>query len=162
MTVREWIDGVSRSGGVCRSYMRRLEAAEGKPGLFRVLCDANGGRWLFERHAKGFFVPVDEFMAEFGSYVNGRHVNNYPQGYSSKMYCRYEGEVTADTTLLYMLECRDMEVEVPRNAYPSVILSDGSRCKITLWEEARANVELYGNAVVNVIGDASRVRITKH
>ena len=163
MTVREWIDGVSRSGGMCRSYMRRLEAAEGKPGLFRVLCDANGGRWLFERHARGFFVPVDEFMSEFGNYVNGRHVNVYPQGYTSKFYChRTEPDIDADTTLVYLLECMDMEVYVPKNKYPSIILSEGSQADVVLGDGAKANIELYGDARVNVVGDTTKVRITKH
>lgn len=163
MTVREWIDGVSRSGGVCQSYMRRLEAAEGKSGLFRVLCDANGGRWLFERHAGGLFVPVDEFMAEFGSYVNGRHVNDYPQGYSSKFYCRStELDIDTDTTLVYILECKSMEVYVPKNKYPNIILSAKSTADVVLGEGSRVNIELYGDATVNVVGDASRVRITKH
>lgn len=163
MTIKDWIETMSRSGLVCSDYMRKISAADSREDIFRVLCDANGGNWLFEQHAKNVPLPIDEFCNEFSNYLNGKRVMEYPQGYTSKFYCRpTDIDIDADTTLVYLLECMDMEVYVPKNKYPSVILSDGSQCDLVLREGARANVELYGDASVNVIGDMSRVRITKH
>lgn len=163
MNIKDWVESASRSGMVCTDYMRKLAAAEGKSGLFRVLCDSNGGAWLFEQHASGVKLPIDEFISEFGTYINGRHINAYPQGYSSKFYCRYEGdvEIIADTTLLYMLECR-ASVLVPANACPSIILSKGSRASIAMLPGSRLNIETYGDAEYSVSGDMTRVRVTKH
>lgn len=163
MTIKDWIETMSRSGLVCSDYMRKISAADSREDIFRVLCDANGGNWLFEQHAKGLPLPIDEFCKEFANYLNGKRVMEYPQGYTSKFYCRStEPDIDADTTLVYLLECMDMEVYVPKNKYPSVILSDGSHADVVLGEGARANIELYGDASVNIIGDMSRVRITKH
>jgi hypothetical protein len=143
--------------------MRKISAADSREDIFRVLCDANGGNWLFEQHAKGLPLPIDEFCKEFANYLNGKRVMEYQQGYTSKFYCRpTDIDIDADTTLVYLLECMDVEVYVPKNKYPSVILSDGSQCDLVLREGARANVELYGDASVNITGDMSRVRITKH
>lgn len=162
MSIKDWIDAMSRNGNVCADYMRKMSYAETKEDMFRVLCDANGGQWLFGLHAKGVPTPVDDFCKEFAAFLNGGRVMEYPQGYTSKFYCRYVDDIDADTTLVYLLECKDASAYVPKNKYPSVILSDGSSADIVLGEGARLNVELYGDARVNIVGDMSRVRTTKH
>lgn len=163
MQIKDWIESVSRSGMVCTDYMRKISAVETREDMFRVLCDANGGQWLFEMRAKDVPLPIDDFCNEFANYLNGKRVMEYPQGYTSKFYCRQEEvDIDADTTLVYLLECQDMEVYVPKNKYPSIILSDGSQADVVLGEGARVNIELYGDARINLIGDTTRVRITKH
>lgn len=163
MQIRDWVSLMSRNGQVCTAYMRKLGAVETKEDMFRVLCDANGGQWLFEMHAKGVPLPVDNFCKEFVNYLDGKRVIEYPQGYTSKFYCRStEPDIDADTTLVYLLECMDMEVYVPKNKYPSIIISDGSQADVVLGEGARANIDLYGDARVNLVGDTTKVRITKH
>lgn len=171
MKIKDWIESVSRSGMVCPDYMRKLSAASTKEDMFRVLCDANGGSWLFEMHAKGVPLPIDDFCKEFANYLDGKRVIEYPQGYTSKFYCRSFGvfseeygemmPIIADTTLLYLLECK-ISVSVPKNEYPSIILSNGSNADVVLGEGSRANIELYGDARVNLVGDTTKVRITKH
>ena len=163
MQIREWIEQVSRSGKLCPDYMRKISAVETKEDMFRVLCDANGGQWLFDIHAKGAPLPIDDFCKEFSNYLNGKRVVEYPQGYTSKFCCRSkEPDIDADTTLVYLLECKNMEVYVPKNKYPSIILSNGSNADVVLGEGARANIELYGDARVNLVGDTTKVRIKKH
>ena len=162
MQIKDWIENMSRSGLVCPDYMRKISAADSREDIFRVLCDANGGNWLFEQHAKGLPLPIDEFCKEFANYLNGKLEMRYSQGYSSMFFCRYNGELVAGTTLVYLLECSDVNVTVLLNSYPSLILSNGSKANVTMLPQARLNVELYGDASVNIIGDMSRVRITKH
>jgi len=161
MKIKEWIESVSRSGMVCTDYMRKISAVETKEDMFRVLCDANGGAWLFDIHSKDVPLPIDDFCREFSNYI-GRRTMEYPQGYTSKMYCRQSSGISADTTLVYLLECKGVEIHVPKNMYPSIILSKGSNADVVLGEGARVNIELYGDARINLIGDTTRVRITKH
>lgn len=133
--------------------------------MFRVLCDVNGGAWLFDLHASGVQIPIDSFLKEFANYVNGKKVVEYPNGYSSKFYCRYQDEnfpIEADTTLVYMLECKDVKVVVPMNHYPTLILSHGTSADIKMLAGTRLNLELYGDAQYTIDGDKSKVRITKH
>lgn len=152
---------MSRNGQVCSDYMRKLAAVETKEDLFRVLCDANGGSWLFDAHMKGVPLPIEQFMSEFGGYINGQRVVVYPQEYTGQMYCRYNGELTANTTLVYLLEC-NADITVPKNSYPSVILSNGSKARFAMEPGARLNIECYGNASWVLSGDMTRVRETKH
>lgn len=162
MKIGEWVAMLSRRGDVCTPYMRKLAMVETREDVFRILCDVNGGSWLFGLHVKGMPMPVDDFCEEYRNFLNGGRVVSYPQGYTSKMYCRHGGEVVADTTLVYFLECAGVQVTVPANAYPSVILSRGSRASIAMMPGARLNIETYGDAEYSVSGDMTRVRITKH
>lgn len=163
MKIKDWIEGVSRSGMVCTDYMRKISAVETREDMFRVLCDANGGAWLFDIHSKDVPLPIDDFCKEFANYLNGKRVMEYPQGYTSKFYCRpTEVDIDADTTLVYLLECKGVEIHIPKNMYPSVVLSKGSNADVVLGDGAKANIELYGDARVNLVGDTTKVRITKH
>lgn len=164
MQITDWVELMSRRGDVCISYMRKLGAVETKEDMFRVLCDANGGAWLFELAAKDFrMLPIEQFMKEFGGYINGKRIMQYPNGYSGKFYCRHDGEIVADATLVYVLDCPDAKITVPKNNYPSVILSPHSHATIAMEPGARLNIETYGDASVkSIAGDMTRVRINNH
>jgi hypothetical protein len=164
MTVDEWVKMMSRQGGVCQPYMRKIAAAGNKTEMFRVLCDVNGGAWLFDLHANGVPLPIEQFLKEYAAYVNGKKVVDYPSGYTSKFHCRdTEGVISADTTIVYLLECKGAKVNVPMNKYPTVVLSHGSTAKITMCVGSRLNLELYGDAEYCLVdGDKTKVRITKH
>lgn len=163
MTVEEWVKTVSRQGGVCTSYMRKIAAASNKTEMFRVLCDVNGGAWLFDLHANGVQLPIEQFLKEYANYVNGNKVVDYPSRYTSKFHCRDNGLIVADTTIVYLLECKGAKVNVPMNKYPTVVLSQGTDAEITMGAGAHLNVELYGDAKYTLVeGDKSKVRITQH
>ncbi len=165
MTVGEWVKMMSRQGGVCTPYMRKIAAASNKTEMFRVLCDVNGGAWLFDLHAKGVQLPIEQFLKEYAAYVNGGKTVEYPNGYTSKFYCKYaekDSEIESDTTLVYMLECK-ARVYVPMNRYPTLILSHGTDATVKMGVGSRLNIELYGDAKYTLVdGDKSKVRITHH
>lgn len=165
MTVKEWAERMSRNGGVCTPYMRKIAAAGNKTEMFRVLCDVNGGAWLFDLHAKGVSLPIERFLDQYRNYVNGQKVVEYPNGYTSKFYCRHDFNwaIIADTTIVYLLECKDVRVVVPMNKYPTVVLSNGSGANIVMCSGSRLNLELYGDAKYTLVdGDKSKVRIMQH
>lgn len=165
MTVEEWVKSVSRKGGVCQPYMRKIAAASNKTEVFRVLCDVNGGAWLFDLHAQGVPLPIEQFIKEYSAYINGGKTVEYPSGYTSKFYCRHDFNwaIIADTTIVYLLECKDVRVVVPMNKYPTVVLSHGTTAEITMYAGSRLNIELYGDAKYTLVeGDKSKVRIMRH
>ena len=164
MTVEEWVKMMSRQGGVCTPYMRKIAAVSNKTEMFRVLCDVNGGAWLFDLHASGVPLPIEQFLKEYAAYVNGGKTVEYPSGYTSSFHCRHSADVIqADTTIVYLLECKDVRVVVPTNKYPTVVLSNGSGANIVMRSGSRLNLELYGDAEYCLVdGDKSKVRITQH
>ena len=170
MSVNEWVELIQRQGGMCNDYMRKLNAVTNKTEMFRVICDVNGGSWLFELHARGVQIPIDSFLKEFSNYINGKKVMTYPNDYadkkySSKFYCRYQEEnfpIKADTTLVYLLECKDAKVVVPMNHYTTLILSHGTNADIKMLDGTRLNLELYGDAKYNIEGDKSKIIVMQH
>lgn len=163
MTVGEWVKAMSRQGGVCQPYMRKIAAASNKTEMFRVLCDVNGGAWLFDLHANGVPLPIEQFIKEYAAYVNGGKTVEYPSGYTSSFYCRTEEAVFASSTIVYLLECKGIRVFVPMNKYPTVVLSHGSDVEIVMCAGSRLNLELYGDAKYTIVeGDKTKVRVTQH
>ena len=164
MTVDEWVKAMSRRGDVCTAYMRKISAVSNKTEMFRVLCDVNGGAWLFDLHADGVPLPMEQFLKEYAAYVNGGKTVEYPDGYTSKFYCRHSGDVIqADATIVYLLECKDARVNVPMSKYPTVVLSHDSYAEITMGAGSRLNIELYGDAKYTLVeGDKTKVRVTQH
>jgi len=157
--VERWIEQAQRGGGVCLKYMRRLAAASDKSETFRVLCDVNGGAWMFEKHAQGVPLPLEDFRKEYSKYIDGKVRVMYDEGYTSQMHVLRQGDtVEADTTLVWLLECEDVSVGVPPNTYPTVILSHGSHANLKIGDGARVNIELYGDATYTASGDTSHVR----
>jgi hypothetical protein len=145
--------------------MRKIAAVSNKTEMFRVLCDVNGGAWLFDLHANGVPLPIEQFLKEYAAYLDGRYEVRYPSGYSSKFYCKYadrDSEIEADTTLVYMLECK-ARVYVPMNHYPTLVLSHGSYAEISMGAGSRLNIELYGDAKYTLVeGDKTKVRVMQH
>lgn len=161
MEIKEWIDKMSGEGLVCREYMRKIAAAESKKDLFRIMCDVNGGARLFELHAGGVQVPKDVILSEFGQFVNGKNVVEYPQGYTSKFYCGHRGDVVADTTVLYLFESV-ARLCVPSNSFPMVYISSGSIVNFVMGSESRIRIEMFGNSSYSVEGDTSNVYVKRH
>lgn len=158
--VMEWVKRAERGGCVCQRYMRRLASASDKASLSKVICDVNGGTWLFEEHSKGVPMPIAELREGYMRYL-GRKIG-YSEGYSSKMHVRDHGiEVDADTTLLWLLECRGVVVVVPRNAFPTVALSDGSSAHFRVNEGARLDIVLYGDAEYTADGFTNKIRVER-
>ena len=155
---------MSRRGDVCTAYMRKIAAVSNKTEMFRVLCDVNGGAWLFGLHDDGVPLPMEQFLREYAAYVNGGKTVEYPDGYTSKFYCRHSGDVIqADTTIVYLLECKDAKVNVPMSKYPTVVLSHGPYAEITMGAGSRLNIELYGDAKYTIVdGDKKKVRVMQH
>ena len=143
INVNDWVEMVFRRGQVCTDYMRKWQAAETKAEKFRVLTDTNSGEWLIELDAKGVQLPVDSFCEEYKNFINGKRKVEYPQGYTSVFYCNYNGDITADATLVHVLH-GNVKINVPEYAFPKIILSNGSKAHITLEKGSRVTIENYG------------------
>ena len=161
VSVNDWVERVFRSGQVCGDYMRKWQAAQTKAERFRVIADTNSGEWLIALDAKGVALPVDDFCNEYRNFINGAQVVEYPQGYTSTFYCQYFAGIDADTTLVHVFHC-DLAIRVPANTFPRIILSRDSMVRINVEKGARLAVEDYGARELEIRGDTSNVKITKH
>lgn len=56
--------------------------------------------------ADGWGISPDEIVREFKPFLNGRFVHNDPAGYTSALYCGYDGEIEISTTAALIVDCR--------------------------------------------------------
>lgn len=167
MTIKQWIDNAIQSRLICTDYVRKLSYADTKEGLFRVICDPNGGNWIFDLElklkAKGLKLPKEEFKQEFKNYINGQRVMEYGDEtiYTSKFYMERTEDVIADTTIVYLLDC-NCKVIVPPNRYPNLVISDRSEVVVEMGENAHVTIDTYGDAKYVFAHDEYKPITTHH
>ena len=166
MKVLDYISEIEASGLLCEEYAERVRSAKSKKRLFDIVCDANGVSWLPELREKGF--PIDYSIAheEFGRYINGKCKPEFesPTGgtYTSAFYCQYNevSDIVVDTTLACFLGCINDVWIAPFNV-ARIVLDGNTDLNLHCPDNASCVVECYGNANVDIIEGADRVRIRR-
>ena len=147
MKVHEWIKKMVDAGFTCDAYTGKLNSSVSKKDIIDVCLDANGITFLCDMQAKGFPLPYENILREYGAYINGRYKAEF-DGYSSSMYCCYfEGDnVVVDTTQALFLGC-NVTIKIKRNAYVKLYVDrncdikvecgDNAKCIIVYWTGAK-------------------------
>lgn len=166
METRDWLNKIMNAGFLCGAYTNKVNDAKSKKQLIDVCFDANGINFLCEMQEKGVPLPYETICREFASYINGRYVAEYRNekghGYTSKLYCRYnEPEIVVDTTVCSILGYKGTIV-VAKNNYAKIYIDKNCDVKIKLEEYAKANVEYWKGAKVEVLGNCERVKLTEN
>lgn len=157
---QRWLQLLIENNIICSKYRSRVENAETKEDIFRIVCDPNGVSFFAELLDKKIAVPFEIFSKEFASFINGKKVMTYPQGFTSKMYIGTKETITADTTLVAIYGC-DSEVSVPTNKYPKIVLGNKSNVSITVGLGARLLLDVYNGSTYTISGDQTHVTINK-
>lgn len=142
---------------ICPEGVRKLDACETKADYFRVLCDSFAIDFIPQLLRDGVRLPIEDFCKEFGNYLNGKRVMEYPMGYTSKMYMSYRGDIVADTTIVSCIECGG-DIIVPKNCFARVVLSHGCDFAIRMDRDSKLIIEAWGDAKYSISGDLARVR----
>lgn len=157
-TFEDWIKSIENANELCAEYKDKVSRAFSNKQLMDIVTDANGVSYLCEMEAKGFALPYEVITKRFGSFINGKyiaeHKNDKGNGYTSAIYCCYQGEVDGNTTLLTLLGCdctihvkenHIMTIYADKNAEVSVKCPSSSRVMIHYWGKEpkySGNVEL--------------------
>lgn len=158
ITINDWIEMAKKGGFICREGIQRLAYAKDREDVFRILCDSFSSDFLPDLMKRGVPVPLDVFREEYADFLDGKRVMAYPSGYTSKMYAGYEGDVTADTTIVSLIRCPKVSIAVPRNAYPRVVLSPGTEAWIAVPESSSLILDEWEGSEAHVSGNLFKVR----
>lgn len=112
------------NNNLCDEYARIWDGCKSKRQLMDMALGAKGVDYICDTIAKGWGISPEELEARFAPFINGRYVSEQ-KGYSSKMYCRYSGEITADTTLLCLIDT-DASVYLPDNTIVEIYITGKS------------------------------------
>ena len=166
MKTKDWLNTIINAGLLCGTYTGKVNDAKSKKQLIDICFDANGINFLCEMQEKGMPLPYETICSEFAPFINGRYVAEYrnekSHGYTSKLYCCYnEPEIVVDTTVCTVLGCSGTIV-VAKNNYAKIYIDVNCDVKIKLEDCAKANVEYWKGAKVEVVGDFERVKLTEN
>ena len=141
MKVHEWIKKMVDAGFTCDAYTGKLNSSVSKKDIIDVCLDANGITFLCDMQAKGFPLPYENILREYGAYINGRYKavykdENGKQLYTSCMYIGVDTSIVVDTTVTVLFDCKGV-VEVPADKHAILVLGYGSDISINNNAENR-------------------------
>ena len=130
--IKEYIEKAE----MCGEYKEKLLGAHSKREMFDIMSDINGLAFLCGMEG-GFVLPYELMTEKFGGFLNGRYIAKR-DGYTSKVYCCYCGgePIVADTSLVGILGCGEVTVEVPPNAVCRLYIDRNSSVNVNIGAEA--------------------------
>lgn len=166
MKTTEWLNNIIENGALCGNYTDKVNEAKSKLQLFRLCCDANGANFLMEMQEKGMSLPYETITKEFASYINGRYIAEYKNekgnGYTSCLYCCHDREtIFVDTTLCSILGYTG-RIVIAKNNFAKIYLDKNCDVQIELQDGARAIVEYWKGAKVEVLNKHDKVQLIEN
>lgn len=148
----------ARSEGICDRYAVLWDSCGSKKGLMDLALSAQGADFVCDGLVKGWGISSDEIKRRFGKYINGRYVYDDESGYSSVMYCGYEGSIDIESTLVVLIDS-DVVMSVPdwhvcdiyASGKVSVSIVGGGRVRLIAYGDA-------GDVVVDSVDGGCRFR----
>lgn len=126
--------------GICDEYRDDVVNCGSKKQLMDMALSVKGADYLCDAIAKGWGVSPQEISKRFAPYINGKYTLD--KGYTSTMYCQYNGSIVCETTLLTLIEC-NIEVEIPE--YHTCEIYACGKCNIRVKGKGQVLVVTYGN-----------------
>lgn len=143
---------------ICSDYKQKWSRAANKKQALDLALSVQGADFMCRSIKEGWGISAEMLKRDFGNYINGRYVYT-DDGYSSVMYCLYDGEINVDTTLLTLIDCR-CKITIPKERICEVYAVGNQ--KIAIDGEGICTLFCYGESnKLEVLGDKSRIHI-KH
>lgn len=140
---------------MCNEYHDMWDKCHSNKQIMDMSLGVKAVDFLCDSIAKGWGLSPDYIYDRFENFINGRYVSKQ-NGYTSKMYCRYKGEINADTTMLVLINS-DADITLPKNGMCEIYCT--GKCEIGVSGEGRAAFVCYGNPVdIKIIGGENNTK----
>lgn len=143
----EWIKAIVECDDLCATYYDKVKKSVSNKQLMDIVTDSNGMKFLPEMEAKGIPLPYEVITKRFGSFINGRYIAEHKtdkgRGYTSSIYCCFQGNINAETTLLTLLGC-DCSVLVKDNHIIQIYCDKNTELEICCPSTSKAIVHYWG------------------
>lgn len=133
----------ARNEGICDRYAVLWDGCGSKKGLMDLALTSQGIDFVCDGIAKGWGISVEEIERRFGRYINGAYVHEDDGGYSSVMYCGYEGSIDVGTTLVVLIDS-DVVLSIPDWLVCDIYAS--GKVSISIVGGGRVRLIAYGDA----------------
>lgn len=145
---------------LCSEYSSKWNDRLSRKQLVDLALDSKGADYVCDAIAKGWGVSPEFISTKLSAYINGNYMSNQ-NGYTSKMYCGYNGHVFANTTLIVLINS-DVTVEVPDYSICEIYCT--GKVNVRTTGKGRSVFICYGNeadVTITNIGDVNMKRIQK-
>lgn len=144
----------ARKDGLCSEYSQKWDNCSSKKQIMDMCLGVKGVDYLCDAYAKGWGISASELNTKFNPFINGKYKFNNGK-YTSALYCRYNGTIMAETTLLTFVDC-DVCVNVPRFNICKIYAT--GKTKIKLIGDGECIVVAYGKEEDVVVTSDTRIR----
>lgn len=145
----------ARANNLCDEYTDMWDSCNSNKQLVDMGFGVKGLDYLCDTIAKGWGLSPDVICDRFHNFINGRYIS-HQKGYTSKMYCKYEGEIKADTTAVCLIKS-NVRLDIPQWAICEVFCT--LDCHIEVTGEGRAIFICYGDPnSIHLCGDISKCK----
>lgn len=127
--------------GICEEYRSLWDRCISKKDIMDMALGVKAVDYLCNAIAKGWGMSPSAIRERFDKYINGHYVKDNGK-YTSQMFCKFNGLLECNTTLLVLLEC-NISVIIPENHICEIYACGKS--KIDISGQGQALVITYGN-----------------
>lgn len=147
----------ARMNNLCAEYTEKWDSCHSNKQIMDMALGVKGVDYLCDTIAKGWGISPDVICSRFGSFINGKYIS-HQKGYTSKMYCKFDGNITADTTIVTLIDSV-VVLNVPNTSICEVYCT--GKCRIAVLGDGRAAFICYGNpndiVITGVCGNMKRL-----
>lgn len=149
--------------GMCGEYSDMLESCQSKKEIFEFACMTEPMLFLVKESSRHPDIVPEYIRKEFSAYINGRFVANKGRmgkktGYDSCMYCGYTGDITADVSLMCIIDSK-VKVNIPEHTALCLVCDNLNPVKIDCPESSVCIVHCPENTKVESLKKSAKIRI---
>lgn len=137
----------AKQNGICDEYIEIWDKCISKKDIVDMGFGVKAIDYLCDAISKGWGLSPQVISEKFAPYINGKYTLDNGL-YTSQMYCRYGGDITCETTLLTLIECK-----------VRVVIPETHSCYIYACGECTIDISGGGEVIVVTYGEPSDVAI---
>lgn len=161
-TFEEWVRRIVDADELCASYYKKVSKAMSNKQLIDISMDSNGMSYLCEMEQKGLDLPYQIIMNRFRPFINGQYVSEHKtkggDTYTSAIYCCYNDDIVANTTLLTVLGV-EANICVSKNNCCTIYVDKHSKVTITCPVGSCADVYYWCDEEPDYSGNVKLIRM---
>lgn len=138
----------AREHNLCDSYSQLWDSCHSNKQVIDMAFGVKGLDYICDSIAQGWGISPEYICERFQNFINGKYVSKQ-KGYTSKLYCKYKGDIVADTTTFALIDS-DVNVNIP----------DYAICKIYCTGKCNVNLNGGGNVILICYGNPENTVVT--
>lgn len=105
--------------GLCKEYTDKWDECKDKKDLINTVLDSNGVEFLCDGVQFKWGLTSKFIKENFADFINGNYLCKNPKGYSTELFCKYQGEINVRSTIVVVIDST-VTLIVPPNAFVKV------------------------------------------